>query len=118
MLELHYPMIQFLITTNRIRFCFFQSKCVVMMSSPREGEDQQPGESCSMSFVRFVFLILGTIVFNTVLERFLLCIFGEFCRSLKYVRNFPRSTDMFICWRARKPGRRSQIKSSKKDNSI
>ena len=44
-----------------------------------------------MSFVRFVFLILGTIVFNTVLERFPLCIFGEFYRSLKYVRNFPRS---------------------------
>ena len=44
-----------------------------------------------MSFVRFIFLILGTIVFNTVLERFPLCIFGEFYRSLKYVRNFPRS---------------------------
>ena len=66
-----------------------------------------------MTFVRFVFLIL----YETVLERFPRWVFGEFYRSLKYVRNFPRSTHMFICWRARKPGMKAQSKSSKKDSS-
>ena len=62
-------------------------------------------------------------MYDTVLERFPLCIFGEFYRSFKYVRNVPRSTHMFICWRARskaweKDESTSQIKSSKKDSSI
>ena len=43
-------------------------------------------------------------MYETVLERFPRWVFGEFYRSLKYVRNFPRSTHMFICWRARKYG--------------
>ena len=45
--------------------------------------------------------------------------FGEFYRSLRFVRNFPRSTHIFICWRARKPGTRmkAQSESSKKDSS-
>ena len=43
-------------------------------------------------------------MYETVLERFPRWVFGEFYRSAKYVRNFPRSTHMFICWRARKHG--------------
>ena len=46
---------------------------------------------------------------ETVLERFPRWVFGEFYRSAKYVRNFPRSTHMFICWRARK--RRTGMKA-------
>ena len=57
-----------------------------------------------MSFVRFFFLI----------QRFGGWVFGEFYRSANYVRNFPRSTHMFICWRART---RAQIKSWKRDSS-
>ena len=57
-----------------------------------------------MSFVRFVYLI----------QRFWLMGFGEFYRSANYVRKFPRSTHMFICWRART---RAQIKSWKRDSS-
>ena len=43
-------------------------------------------------------------MYETVLERFPRWVFGEFYRSAKYVRNFPRSTHMFIYWRARKHG--------------
>ena len=45
--------------------------------------------------------------------------FGEFYRSLRFVRNFPRSTHIFICWRARKPGHGTRMQaseSSKKDS--
>ena len=58
-------------------------------------------------------------MYETVLERFPLWVFGEFYRSLKFVRNFPRSTHIFICCRARKPGTRmkAQSESSKKDSS-
>ena len=56
-------------------------------------------------------------MYETVLERFPRWVFGEFYRSLKFVRNFPRSTHMFICWRARKPGTRMKAKASKKDSS-
>ena len=58
-------------------------------------------------------------MYETVLERFPRWVFGEFYRSLKFVRNFPRSTHIFICWRARKPGTRmkAQSESSKKDSS-
>ena len=80
----------------------------------------QPGEGCSMSFVRFMHCPhpVKTCVWNS-LERFPWWDFGEFYRSLKFVRNFPRSTHMFICWRARKRGTRmkAQSKSSKKDSS-
>ena len=61
-----------------------------------------------MAFVRFVFLILWK---TCVLERFR-WMFGEFYRSLKYVPNFPRSTHMFICWRARKLGTRMKAQAS------
>ena len=46
--------------------------------------------------------------------------FGEFYRSLRFVRNFPRSTHIFICWRARKPGTRMKAQSeiSKKDSVV
>ena len=46
--------------------------------------------------------------------------FGEFYRSLRFVRNFPRSTHIFTCWRARKPGTRMKAQSeiSKKDRLI
>ena len=43
------------LSTSRMRFYFFQSKCVVIVSSPC---DFPTREGCSMSFVRFVFLIL------------------------------------------------------------
>ena len=79
----------------------------------------QLGEGCSMSFVRFsVLIVWKTCVWNS-LEHFPWWVFGEFYRSLKFVRNFPRSTHMFICWRARKRGTRmkAQSKSSKKDSS-
>ena len=60
-------------------------------------------------------------MYETVLERFPRWVFGEFYRSLKYVRNFPRSTHMFICWRARKrgTGMKAQASCSKssKDSS-
>ena len=51
-------------------------------------------------------------MYETVLERFPRWVFGEFYRNLKYVRNFPRSTHMFICWRARKPGTRMKAQAS------
>ena len=68
----------------------------------------QLGEGCGTSFVHFVFLIQR----KTVLERFPRWVFGEFYRSAKYVRNFPRSTHMFICWRARKPRTRMKAQAS------
>ena len=81
----------------------------------------QLGEGSSMSFVRFsVLIVWKTCIWNsTVLERFAWWVFGGFYRSLKFVRNFPRSTHIFICWRARKPGTRlkAQSGSSKKDSS-
>ena len=81
----------------------------------------QLGEGCSMSFVRFsVLMVWKTCIRNsTVLERFPWWVFRGFYRSLKFVRNFPRSTHIFICWRARKPGTRlkAQSGSSKKDSS-
>ena len=81
----------------------------------------QLGEGCSMSFVRFsVLIVWKTCIWNsTVLERFPWWVFGGFYRSLKFVRNFPRSTHIFICWRARKPGTRmtAQSESSKNDSS-
>ena len=43
-------------------------------------------------------------MYQTVLERFPRWVSGEFYRGAKYVRKFPRSTHMFICWRARKHG--------------
>ena len=65
-----------------------------------------------MTFARFVFLILWkTNVYEKVLERFLQWVFEEFYRSFKYVGNFPRSTHMFICWRARKLGTRMKAQS-------
>ena len=84
----------------------------------------QLGEGCSMTFVRFVFLISWKTCVCNSFEVFPRWIFGEFYRSLKYVRNFPRSTHMFICWRGRtfelessgqgwKHKPRAQIKSSK-----
>ena len=79
----------------------------------------QLGEGCSMSFVRFsVLIVWKTCVWNS-LEHFPWWVFGEFYRSLKFVRNFPRSTHIFICWRARKPGTRMKAQSeiSKKDSS-
>ena len=51
-------------------------------------------------------------MYETVLERFPRWVFGEFYRSLKDVRNLPRSTHMFICWRARKPGTRMKVQAS------
>ena len=39
-------------------------------------------------------------------------VFGEFYRGLKYVRNCPRSTHMFICWRAIKLGTRMKARAS------
>ena len=51
-------------------------------------------------------------MYETVLERFLRWVFGEFYRSLKYVRNFPPSTHMFTCWRAKKPGTRIKAQAS------
>ena len=54
----------------------------------------------------------GRIVYQTVLERFARRVFGEFYRSAKYARIFPRSTYMFICWRARKPGTRMKVQAS------
>ena len=57
-----------------------------------------------MSFVRFVLQIRWELVYETVLKRFPQWVLGEFYRSAKYVRNFPRATHMFICWRARKRG--------------
>ena len=60
----------------------------------------QLGEGCSMSFVRFsVLIVWKTCVWNTF-GAFSLMGFGEFYRSLRFVRNFPRSTHIFICWRA------------------
>ena len=61
-------------------------------------------------------------MYETVLECFPRWVCGEFYRSAKYVRNFPRATHMFICWRARKRGtgmkaQASCPKSSKKDSS-
>ena len=79
----------------------------------------QLGEGCSMSFVRFsVLIVWKTCVWNTF-GAFSLMGFGEFYRSLRFVRNFPRSTHIFICWRARKPGTRMKAQSeiSKKDSS-
>ena len=68
-----------------------------------------------MSFVRFVLLSCGRLVYETVLERFPRWAFGEFYRSLKYGRNFPRSMHMFICWRARTfLGTRMKAQASKK----
>ena len=64
----------------------------------------QLGEGCSMSFVRFVLLIRWkTCVWNSF-GAFSPMGFWRIYRSAKYVRNFPRSTHMFICWRARKHG--------------
>ena len=64
----------------------------------------QLGEGCSMSFVRFVLLIRWkTCVWNSF-GAFSPIGFWRIYRSAKYVRNFPRSTHMFICWRARKYG--------------
>ena len=51
-------------------------------------------------------------MYETVLERFRRWVFGEFYRSAKYVRNCPRLTHMFICWRARKPGTRMKAQAS------
>ena len=65
----------------------------------------QLGEGCSMSFVRFVFLILWkTCVWNSFRA------FSPmgFWRILKS----PRSTHMFICWRARKLGTRMKAQAS------
>ena len=58
-------------------------------------------------------------MYKTVLERLPRWVFGEFYRRAKHVRNFPRSTHMFICWRARKcgTGMKAQSESSKKDSS-
>ena len=43
-------------------------------------------------------------MYDTVLERFPRSVCEEFYRSAKYIRNFPRATHRFICWRARKRG--------------
>ena len=43
-------------------------------------------------------------MYETVLERFSRWVFGELYRSAEYVRNFPGSALIFICWRARKRG--------------
>ena len=52
------------LSTNRMRFYFFQSKCVVIVSSL--SVTSQLGEGCNTSFVRFVFLILWkTWVWNS-----------------------------------------------------
>ena len=48
---------------------------------------------------------------TVVLERLPRWGFGEFYRSAKYVRNFPRSTHIFISCRARKPGTRMKVQA-------
>ena len=72
-----------------------------------------------MSFVRFSVLIVWKTCVGNSFGAFSLMGFGEFYRSLRFVRNFPRSTHIFICWRARKPGTRMKAQSeiSEKDSS-
>ena len=54
-----------------------------------------------MSFVRVVFRILWKTCVGNSFGAFSPMGFGEFYKRLKYVPSFPRSTHMFICWRAR-----------------
>ena len=74
----------------------------------------QLGEGRSMSFIRFVLLIRWkTCIWNSVgafspMEFWRILQECEVC----YVRNVPRSTHMFICWRARKPGTRTKAQAS------
>ena len=100
------------LSTNRMGFCFFQSKCVVIVSSScdfptRGGLD----EFCSFQ--------CPDRVEDLCMKHFWSVFPDGFWRSLRFVRNFPRSTHIFVCWRARKPGTRMKAQSeiSKKDSS-
>ena len=91
------------LTYQPIEFVFISSNqralwsCLYHLTS-------QLGEGCSMNFVRFVLLIRWkTCVWNRF-GPFSPMGFWRIYRSAKCVRNFPRSTHMFICWRARKRG--------------
>ena len=58
-------------------------------------------------------------MYETVMERFFpRWVFGEFHRSLNYVRNFSRSTHMFICWSAGKLGTRMKAQASFPDKEF
>ena len=84
--------------------CVFTSSNQSALWSCLRHLTSQLGEGCSMSFVRFVLLIRWkTCVWNSF-GAFSPIGFWRIYRSAKYVRDFPRSRHMFICWRARKRG--------------
>ena len=106
------PPLQFGPLTYQLTECVFISSSQSELGSCLLHVTSQLGEGCSMSlFVSFSWCC-GRLVYETVLERFPRWVFGEFYRSLKDVRNLPRSTHMFICWRARKPGTRMKVQAS------
>ena len=111
------PPLQFGPLTYQPTECVFISSNQSVLWSCLLHVTSQLWEGCSTSLFASFSWSCGRLAYETVLERFPRWGFGEFYRSLKYVLNFPRSTHMFICWRARKPGTRMKAKASKKDSS-
>ena len=111
------PPLQFGPLTYQPTECVFISSNQSVLWSCLLHVTSQLWEGCSTSLFASFSWSCGRLAYETVLERFPRWGFGEFYRSLKYVLNFPRSTYMFICWRARKPGTRMKAKASKKDSS-
>ena len=95
------------LSTNKMRF--ISSNQSTLWSCPLSVTSQL-GEGCGTSFVRFVFLILWKTWVRNSFAAFSPMGFWRILQ--KCVGNFPRSTHMFICWRARKPGTRMKAQAS------
>ena len=89
------------LSTNRMRFYFFQSllwSCLLHVTS-------QLGEGCSMSM-----MLWKTCVWNSF-GAFSPMGFLEDLKKFEVCSKLPRSKHMFICWRARRPGTRMKAQA-------